>query len=148
NIYGVAGLGTVIDTSSGGPGGDVILLAGAANSTAGGITQVTGPSGRAGDVTGIRSINTSGNPSGNITLGSFNGSVTVGPVTARGTNGVSPTTTGGSAPVITIPGVITIGGSSSTTGSAPPPKGQLHVYAPVSITVGDVNSNGTNPAYD
>lgn len=80
SIFGAAKTGTVISTAGSNGGGDVILLAGAANQTVDGITTVSGASGLTGNISGIKSINTSGTSSssaGDITIATFNGTISV-----------------------------------------------------------------------
>ncbi len=81
DIIGANG-GTLIDTSSmTDNGGDVTLLAGVNNVTAGGVTTVSGPSGSNGSIYGITGIKASGadnnSTGGNIVLGAFGGSINI-----------------------------------------------------------------------
>ena len=100
NIIGVP-TGTAINTN----GTDLIMLAGVANTTAGGITTVSGPSGMQGDIKNISGIAAGG---GNITIGSYNGKLTV--------NGGVSTASGEGKIRIFVPGDISLG-SISNVGS-------------------------------
>lgn len=89
DIIGHAGHGTFIDTSSGGgDGGQVILLAGVSNFTAGGTTTVTGSSGLNGSIYGITGIDASGSANGragDVSVGAFGGSINIsGSILAEG----------------------------------------------------------------
>jgi len=112
DIYGAAG-GTKIDTSSvTDNGGEVILLAGVANTTAGGITTVSGASGFGGSISGITGINASGalnRDGGAVTIGAFDGTIEIaGPILTTGQ-------TGGRVNIF-APGNITVGDISSRGG--------------------------------